>query len=728
MVDADQDPVLFARAVEELPDGMLACLGPDHIVMAINRAARAFAGHDPSVVGRTMREALPAEFTQSFVATFDRVLATGRPCRGIGWRVMVDHGDRLAEHFVDHVTLPLRDADECVCGVLSQFRDVTATVLERRAHQARAAGMEQRPAAPPDVVLTLQRSHLPAALPVVPGLRVAARYLVAGQEQAAGGDWFDAVPVDSRMVAVVGDVVGHGAAASAVMGQLRAVLGELLHSGEGLLGALARLDRFAGREPGARGATVCLALVDPSDGAVTYACAGHPPPLVVSPNGTARVLPAPGGGPIGVSGPPPVLGRAVLAPGEILLCYSDGLVERPGEEMAVGLCELTTVASEAARPGAPSPPSDDLVDRVAQHTVERMTRDGYADDVTVLALRRTGDAAADLAVELPARPDQLGALRGRLLSWLTSVGASDEDVLSINLAVLEAVANAIEHAYPGPGGTVRVEGHVDGGGRACMTVLDHGRWRRPVTHSAGRGRGIAMMRSCMDSVEVERERERAAVAGVPEALAHLVDRADVDRTADDQPPAAGGLDGQCLRRRPAGCDRVVRAEHRLGPQLPVQQHGGAIRAALDLDGVHAAAHHRDAAPAPCRMRRQGAPPAAVQHRHARPAAAVDVALYPDGATGARVGVLDRVRDRLEHGQVDRQHVLFARPDRGEPGQEPAPQRPELVRPRGQLHRQVRGRVAGAPKCQHRDVVGVAVAGHALDGVLGDAVDQVVRRR
>jgi len=75
------------------------------------------------------------------------------------------------------------------------------------------------------IVAELQEALLPTALPVLPRARIAARYLVAGQEQAAGGDWFDAIPLDGGAVAlVVGDVVGHGLSASAAMGQLRAVL------------------------------------------------------------------------------------------------------------------------------------------------------------------------------------------------------------------------------------------------------------------------------------------------------------------------------------------------------------------------------------------------------------------------------------------------------------------------------------------------------------------------
>jgi len=288
-----------------------------------------------------------------------------------------------------------------------------------------------------------------------------------------------------------------------VMGQLRAVLVEFLLDGDDLATALARLDRFASRVPGARGATVCLALLDPTDGSVTYACAGHPPPLVVSVDGATRYLPVPGGGPLSLAGPAPRVGTAELAPGDLLLMFSDGLVERTGQDQSVGLGELAEIAATALRVGAPSLMSADTTDRVAELTVERMTRQGYEDDVTLLAVRLTGEPVADFAADLPAEPGQLSVLRGRLEDWLTAIGASDSDIASIEIGVLEAVTNAVEHAYHAHPAPRRVEAALDEQGRACVTVLDNGRWQQPAVDPGRRGRGLLMMRACMDTVEVE---------------------------------------------------------------------------------------------------------------------------------------------------------------------------------------------------------------------------------
>src|SRR4051794_23495632 len=124
---------------------------------------------------------------------------------------------------------------------------------------------------------TLQRSLLPAQLPDVERVTVTARYLPAVTGTTAGGDWHDVVPVaDDRMALVVGDVVGHGAAAAAVMGRLSSALSGVLLAGEPPARALELLDRFAGRIDGARVATVACLLLDPANGRLTYSTAGHP--------------------------------------------------------------------------------------------------------------------------------------------------------------------------------------------------------------------------------------------------------------------------------------------------------------------------------------------------------------------------------------------------------------------------------------------------------------------
>ena len=205
------------------------------------------------------------------------------------------------------------------------------------------------------IVAVLQEALLPTALPVLPRARMAARYLVAGQEQSAGGDWFDAIPLAGGSVAlIVGDVVGHGVAAAAAMGQLRAVLAELLAAEADLGHVLARADAFAARTRTLRAATLALAVLDPAAGTLRYTTCGHPPPLVIGIDGAARYLEGTGTGPLG-TGSPPVLATSALALGELVLLYSDGLVERPDGTIAEGMAELSVAAAGAVAEATAEP-------------------------------------------------------------------------------------------------------------------------------------------------------------------------------------------------------------------------------------------------------------------------------------------------------------------------------------------------------------------------------------
>ena len=303
------------------------------------------------------------------------------------------------------------------------------------------------------IVAELQEALLPTALPVLPRARIAARYLVAGQEQAAGGDWFDAIPLNGGGVAlVVGDVVGHGVAASAAMGQLRAVLAELLAAEDDLGHVLRRTDAFAARMPSLRAATLALAVLDPAAGTLRYTTCGHPPPLVIGVDGTARYLEGTGTGPLG-TGSPPVLASSTLAPGELVLLYSDGLVERPDRTIAEGMAELAVVAADAAANRSPGPGRTSTADptaaeRVCQLTVELLTRTGHADDITALAAQWLADPVPALHLSLPSERTSLTTARDAFADWLSRLDATADDWEALHLAMVEVFTNAIEHAYP----------------------------------------------------------------------------------------------------------------------------------------------------------------------------------------------------------------------------------------------------------------------------------------
>lgn len=171
-------------------------------------------------------------------------------------------------------------------------------------------------------------------------------------------------------------MVGHRVSASAIVADRLA--------GEADLGAvLARMDEVGGRLPGAAAATLCVAVLDQASGAIDYAICGHPAPLVVTAESGHRFLPATGAGPLG-TGTWARPGTATLDPGDVLVLYSDGLVERPHRTWTDGLAELARVTEDAAanralRLNAPT----SAAERITQQCVELLTRTGYADDVPI---------------------------------------------------------------------------------------------------------------------------------------------------------------------------------------------------------------------------------------------------------------------------------------------------------------------------------------------------------
>jgi anti-sigma regulatory factor (Ser/Thr protein kinase)/anti-anti-sigma regulatory factor len=360
------------------------------------------------------------------------------------------------------------------------------------------------------IVAELQEALLPTALPVLPRARIAARYLVAGHEQSAGGDWFDAIPLaDGSVALVVGDVVGHGVAASAAMGQLRAVLADLLAAEPDLGHVLRRTDAFAARMPALRAATLTLAVLDPAGGRLRYTTCGHPPPLVIRADGSSRYLEGTGTGPLG-TGSPPVLAASALAPGELVLLYSDGLIERPDRTVAEGMAELAVVAADtAANPGLALGADPAAAERVCRLTVEMLTRAGHEDDVTALAVLRLADPVPALHLELPSRRLSLTAARDAFTGWLGRLDAADDDADALHLAMVEMFTNAIEHAYPrDEPGPIEFDASLGNDGTVECRVSDQGIWRRPGPADPGnpggadRGHGLMVAGQVVDSLLV----------------------------------------------------------------------------------------------------------------------------------------------------------------------------------------------------------------------------------
>jgi anti-sigma regulatory factor (Ser/Thr protein kinase)/anti-anti-sigma regulatory factor len=374
------------------------------------------------------------------------------------------------------------------------------------------------------IVAELQEALLPTALPVLPRVRIAARYLVAGQEQAAGGDWFDAIPLEGGAVAlVVGDVVGHGVAASAAMGQLRAVLAELLAAEDDLGQVLRRTDAFAARMPSLRVATLALMVLDPATGTLRYTTCGHPPPLVIGLDGRARYLEGTGTGPLG-TGSPPVLASGALGPGELVLLYSDGLVERPDRTIAEGMAELAVVATAAAADRDADPAA---AERVCQLTVEMLTRAGHSDDITALAAQWLAGPVPPLHLSLPSARPSLTTARDAFAGWLRRLDATADDWEALHLAMVEVFTNAIEHAYPREApGTIELDASLENDGSVACLITDHGTWRPPDPADADRGHGLMVAGQVVDELLVSHPGadEAAGPLGTTVTLRHRLRR------------------------------------------------------------------------------------------------------------------------------------------------------------------------------------------------------------
>jgi signal transduction histidine kinase/CheY-like chemotaxis protein len=344
------------------------------------------------------------------------------------------------------------------------------------------------------VAVTLQRSILgPATLPA----GFAARYEPAHSPLEVGGDWYDVVELSGGALGlVVGDCVGRGLAAATVMGQLRSACRALLLQHDGPAAALTALDGFAGLLDGAACTTVLCARLDPATGELRYSGAGHPPAILADPDGGHALLDAATSVPLAVRiGRPRPEAVTHLAAGSTLLLYTDGLVERSGAPIDVGIA----TATRAVVDGRLAPP-EALADRV----LDASGRRGGDDDIVVLAYRHDTPAASRYARSFPADPAELATARFALTRWLDAHGLDQDVIERALLATGEAWTNAVEHGYRlDRSRAVHTTARV-AGTELAITVADLGRWRPP-GDPGNRGRGIPLMDGVCDRMAIEHE-------------------------------------------------------------------------------------------------------------------------------------------------------------------------------------------------------------------------------
>jgi signal transduction histidine kinase/serine phosphatase RsbU (regulator of sigma subunit)/DNA-binding NarL/FixJ family response regulator len=336
---------------------------------------------------------------------------------------------------------------------------------------------------------------------------IAARYSSSSTLPGVGGDWYDAFELDSDRVGVaVGDVVGHGIESAAVMSQLRSVLTAAAMQADGPVEAIEALDRFARHVPGATMATAAYAVIDTAKETIEYCCAGHPPPMFVSPRGKLEYLQDCRGLPlaIGQAARPRPAGRHAFPPGSLLLLYTDGLIERRRRSLDVGLDRLH--AEIAASWNLPARALTSRLLRLAH-------QDGEPDDdMVIIAARSTGRAELVYAQTFPADTKALAGMRAHLRTWLDSHSVQPEERDEIVLAVDEAVTNACEHGSDFDARKVVTLEATLTNGSLLACVSDSGQWRANAPDSAATGGyGHRLMEALVDSFEIHSDRYGTSV-------------------------------------------------------------------------------------------------------------------------------------------------------------------------------------------------------------------------
>src|SRR3954447_24805142 len=394
-------------------------------------------------------------------------------------------------------------AEERIIGVMhvgtTEVREFSAedtVVLQLAADRAgRAIERARRFEQEHETAVTLQRSLLPDRLPDVPGLALAARYLPGAAGTEVGGDWYDVIPLaDGRVGIAMGDVVGRGIPAASLMGQLRNGLRAYAIEGHPPAAALERLDRVVQSLNPGRMATLVYMVLDPDGRNAVFANAGHLPPLVVEENRRTRLLDGTRGVPLGVL---PYASfeesPARLEPASTLVLYTDGLVEERGISLEIRLDDLQRVAS------SPFEGPNELCERLLR---DMLPAGPGVDDVAVLALTTAPASTDRLALTMSAEPEALITARRALRNWLAEVGVEPEALYDITLATGEACTNAIEHAYAPGEASFDLQANR-GDADVLVRVRDYGAWREP--RGQNRGRGLKLMETLMDDVNVRRE-------------------------------------------------------------------------------------------------------------------------------------------------------------------------------------------------------------------------------
>ena len=415
------DAALLSVLLDAAPVGF-AHYDRDGRFLHINATLAAANGAPPEAhLGRTVREMAPslADLVEPLIA---QVLRTGEPVLAVEVSGVDDRG--TTSHWTTG-WYPVPDPLTGGCaGVAVVATDITEVVDEGESLRRTA--------------MTLQRSLLPAKLPSTEELEVAVRYVAGAKDTEVGGDWYDVIALGAgRLALVVGDVMGRGVPAAAVMGQLRTAArtcarldlrpGEVL---DVLDGVLRDLDQDAI-------ATCVYAVFDPHTRDLRLASAGHLPPLVRTRDGRTDALDVDVSAPLGLADPSRET-TVQLQPGSTLALYTDGLVEVRGSDLDHGIWAL----GQALREG----PAD--LEQLADAVMSQLAEEDGDDDVALLLIRVPEDVDArsrTVLVEVPRERALMFDVRSQARLAMRSWMLLDEVVDTATVVASELATNALVH-------------------------------------------------------------------------------------------------------------------------------------------------------------------------------------------------------------------------------------------------------------------------------------------
>ncbi|WP_443076083.1 SpoIIE family protein phosphatase [Streptomyces sp. SP18ES09] len=354
-----------------------------------------------------------------------------------------------------------------------------------------------------DLAEGLQQAMLPRRIPEVPGAQTAVRYRSARLGRDIGGDWYDVIALPGgRVGAVIGDVQGHDTHAAAVMGQLRIVLRAYAAEGHPPATVMARASVFLHELDTERFATCTYAEVDLATGVVQVVRAGHVDPMVRDVDGRCRRLPVEGGLPLGLSAEFGRLDYQVttleLDPGQTLMLYTDGLVEKPGADLDEGLQWLSSLVRRG--------PAD--LQQLADHLCDVVADRGGEDDVAILLLRRHGGYHPQGTGRFQQHvaqndPEALSSARHMIRAAVRAWGAG-ERADEIELVADELMTNALMHTEGGAIVTLRM---LTGPPRRLRVEVEDRSSALPRRREAGEagvsGRGLLLVDGLSEAWGVE---------------------------------------------------------------------------------------------------------------------------------------------------------------------------------------------------------------------------------